>query len=194
MNERQFLSGLSGGVSFFAIAGAFWLGLGISQLPTMKVGWPVFALATLLQAGGCVGLLWGAVRLRRKSRLRISELMQVEGRRRAEARHILVVFTWTAVIQAVLIGVAVWWCVRTRLEPMIWPLIGLVVSLHLVPLARIFHVRAYYIAAAAGAIISLAGLTIVQDPHRLIFLCIGMTAVMWASARYLPGISIRLSC
>jgi hypothetical protein len=67
VNERSFLGGLSGDIGVFAIAGSFWLILGISQLPTMRVGWPVFALTTLVQAGGCLGILWGAMRMRRKS-------------------------------------------------------------------------------------------------------------------------------
>jgi uncharacterized membrane protein len=61
---------------------------------------------------------------------------------------------------------------------MIWQSIGMVVSLHLIPLARIFHVRAYYLMAGAGSIISLVAFTGLTVPYRLACLCGGMAAVM----------------
>jgi hypothetical protein len=192
MKERQFLGGLSGGVSVFAIGGAFWFGLGISAVPT-NAGWPVFALLTAFQVGGCAALLWAAVRLRRKSGFRASELGQVDEHQRAETRHIMIGFRWTVVGQAVLIGSAVLWCVLAHAEPLIWPSIGLVVSLHLIPLARIFHVRAYYRTAGAGSIISLVAFTRLTDPYRLVCLCAGMAVVMWASAVYLLSNADRIA-
>jgi hypothetical protein len=50
VTDRQFLWGLSNGVTVFAIAGAFWLGLGIGTVAT-NVGWLVCALSTAVQAG-----------------------------------------------------------------------------------------------------------------------------------------------
>jgi hypothetical protein len=192
MNDRQFLWGLSGGVSAFAIAGAFWFGLGISAVPT-TAGWPVFALLTAFQAGGCAALLWTAVRLRRKSRFRASELRQVDERQRAETRHMMTGFRWTVAGQMILIGFAVLGCVLAHAEPLIWPSIGLVVSLHLIPLARIFHVRAYYLTAGAGSIISLVAFTGLTDPYRLACLCGGMAVVMWVSAVYLLSNADRIA-
>jgi membrane protein implicated in regulation of membrane protease activity len=79
VNEGQFFWGLSNGVIVCAIAGAFWLGLGIGTVAT-EVGWLVCALSTVLQVGVCAALLWAAVRLRRKSGFRASELRQRDGR------------------------------------------------------------------------------------------------------------------
>ena len=83
MNDRQFLWGLSNGVIVFAIAGMFWLGLGIGSVAT-KVGWQICAVSTALQVGVCAVLLWAAVRLRRKSGFHASELRQRDGRRKPE--------------------------------------------------------------------------------------------------------------
>jgi hypothetical protein len=192
MKERQFLGGLSGGVSVFAIAGAFWFGLGISAVPT-NAAWQIFALLTAFQVGGCAALLWAAVRLRRKSRFTASDPGQVDERQKAETRHIMTGFRWTVAGQAVLIGSAVLWCVLAHAEPQIWPSIGLVVSLHLIPLARIFHVRAYYLTAGAGSIVSLIAFTGLTDPYRLACLCAGMAVVMWVSAVYLLSNADRIT-
>jgi len=184
MDDRRFLGGLSGGASFLAVAGAFWLGLGISALAG-KAEWWVFAPLTLLQAGSAVGLLWAATRLRRRTRSLFPKQERSDGREKQEVRHILVWFCWTALVQAILIGAAVWWCLHTHEEQMIWPAIGLIVSLHFAPLARIFHVRAYYATACAGIIISLTAFTWVTAAYGLTFLGGALAAVMWISAVYI---------
>ena len=186
MNDRQFLWGLSNGVTVFAIAGAFWLGLGIGTVAT-KVGWLVCALSTALQVGVCAALLWAAVRLRRKSGFRASELRQRDGRRTPETERVLTGLRWTIAGQTALIGVAVWACVHAEVEQMIWPAIALVVSLHLVPLARIFHVRAYHATAAAGSIVSLVAFAMGTRPYAVVSLAGAMAIVMWVSAVYLLG-------
>ena len=186
MNEGQFFWGLSNGVIVFAIAGAFWLGLGIGTVAT-EVGWLVCALSTVLQVGVCAALLWAAVRLRRKSGFRASELRQSDGHRKPETRRIVTGIRWTMAGQTALIGLAVWACVRAEAEQLIWPAIALVVSLHLVPLARIFHVRAYYATAAAGSITSLLVLVLARGTgsYAVVSLAGGMAIVMWVSAVYL---------
>jgi hypothetical protein len=120
-------------------------------------------------------------------------LLQIDDWRKAETRHIRAGFVWTTVGQTVLIGSAVFWCVCAHLEQMIWPSIGLVVSLHLVPLAKIFHVRAYYFTAGAGSIISLVAFSGLTDPYGLIYLGGGMAAVMWVSAAYLLSNADRIA-
>jgi hypothetical protein len=185
MTERQFLWGLSSGVSVFALAGAFWYGLGASSLLTAKTEWWVWSLSTVLQVGACAGLLWAAIRLRRRSGFRAAELRRGSDQQRAESARIRAGFLWTTAGQILLIAVGVWWCVRTNAVDWIWPWIGLVVSLHLVPLARLFHVRAYYVTASAGTIISLLAFAGLLGPYALACLGGGLAAVMWLSATYL---------
>jgi hypothetical protein len=44
MTDRQFLWGLSSGVTVFAIAGAFWFGLGASGVLAPMTDWKVWTL------------------------------------------------------------------------------------------------------------------------------------------------------
>ena len=192
MNNRQFLWGLSNGVIVFAIAGGFWLGLGIGTVAT-QVGWLVCAVSTVLQVGGCASLLWAAVRLRRKAGFQSSELKDSDGRRTPETRRIFTGLRWTIAGQTALIGLAVWACVRAGAEQMIWPAIALVVSLHLIPLARIFHVRVYYATAAAGSIVALVALWWGTQPQAVASLGAAMAIVMWVSAVYLLSHADRIA-
>ena len=192
MNDRLFLWGLSNGVMVFAVAGAFWLGLAIGMNATWLGGMRCGVL-TVVQAGGCVALLWGAVRLRRKSRFRPAELRSAEGRAKQENQHIMAGFRWTVGAQTVLIAAAVWWFVRQRQEEMIWPAIALVVSLHLVPLARIFHVRAYYVAGAAGTAVSLVTFAGWTEPYAVACLGAAMAMVMWLTAAYVLREATRIA-
>ena len=183
MTDRQFLWGLANGVMMLAIAGAFWLGLGIG-LSAHRLGGIALAALTMCQVGGCAALMWGAVRLRRRAGFHRSQLHAADGQGRLETRHIMAVIRWTVMLQAVLISAAVWWCVRAGAESMIWPSIGLVVSLHLIPLARVFHVRTYYVTAAAGTAVSVSTAASGLGAVSQVLLAAGMSAVMWLSAAY----------
>ena len=184
MNDRQFLWGLSNGVMVFAVAGAFWLGLGIGMAGP-HVGWQVSASSTVIQVGVLATLLRAAVKLKRRSRFLAAELRQSDGGRTPETKRILIGLCRTVAGQTVLIALAVWICVRADAQQLIWPAMALVVSLHLVPLARIFHVRAYYATAAAGSLVSLAALGIGTGTYAVVCLAVAMAAVMWTSAVYL---------
>ena len=84
-----------------------------------------------------------------------------------------------------LTALAVWLCVHAGAQTRIWPAIALVVSIHLIPLARVFHVREYYATAIAGSVVSILALTGLTGSHGVMFLGVGMAAVMWMSAIYL---------
>ena len=73
MDRRLFLWGLSNGATMLALGGAFWIGLGIGMV-TGHVHWAVPAVGTVIQIAGAVGLIWAAIRLRRRSGFQQSEL------------------------------------------------------------------------------------------------------------------------
>jgi predicted membrane channel-forming protein YqfA (hemolysin III family) len=80
---------------------------------------------------------------------------------------------------------AVLLCNYFRHQELIWPAIGLAVSLHFAPFARLFHMRAYYVTACIGALVSIVALCAPLGPMRLVWLGSGMAAAMWGTAFYL---------
>ena len=184
MDGRQIRWGLSGGASVLAIAGFFWFGVSFGVVAT-KWGWWLWGLSTAVQFGVTGRIFWAAVQLRRRSGFAPGDVRQGDQRPREATQRILRQFGWVVLAQAILIGAAVWWCVRSGAKDLIWPSIGLIVSLHFVPIARIFHVRAYYFTALAGAGVSFFGFAGLTDIHRL--LCFGgaMAAAMWLSGWYI---------
>ena len=184
MDERQIRWGLSGGASVFAIGGFFWYGVSFGTI-TAKWGWWVWGLSTAFQVGVSACVFWAALRLRRRSGFTPGVTGRGDQRQREMTYRILRAFGWIVLVQTILIGTAVWWCVRTGAKDLIWPSMGLIISLHFAPLARTLHVHAYYATAIAGAVISLVGFTGLSDTHRL--LCFGgaMAAVMWLSGWYI---------
>ena len=193
MSDRQFRWGLSGGVSVLAIAGFFWFGISFGVITT-QWGWWAWSLSTAFQIGISGAILWAAALLRRRSGFEPREVRRGDHRQRRITQRILRAFSWIIVAETVLIGAAVWWCIRLGAR-MIWPAIGLIVSIHFAPLARLFHVRAYYATAAAGAVISLASFAGLAHNDRVAWLGGGMATVMWVSGWYIiqnaDGITAR---
>ena len=140
-----------------------------------------------------MALLWAAVLLRRRSGFKRSELRQSNGRFTPEARHIVVWFSWATAAQAVLIALVVWLCVRTNAEQMIWPSIGMVVSLHFLPLGKIFHVREYYVTGIAGSLFSLATFASGMGPYAIPMHAVSMATVMWGTAIWVLWNSGRIA-
>ena len=92
---------------------------------------------------------------------------------------------WTTIAEAVLCALAAWMCAKAGAEDLFGPAIGLVVSLHFVPLAKIFHVRTYYATAVLGTIVSLVGFVALRTVPGTVAFGASMAAVMWGSAAYL---------
>ncbi len=174
---------LSGGITILAMAGMFWLGWGLGQT-ALKAGWAAWCafLAVWIACGATI--LWAAVRLRRRSGFKYSDLRQGDARQQAETRKMLRAWVWITMAQAVAVGLGVLCCVRTKRFDLIGPVIGLVVSLHFAPLGRVFHVRLYYVTALVGSGVSLAALIRPSGSHQHELFCSAMALVMWASAVY----------
>jgi len=184
MTDRQFFWGFSNGIMMLAIAGTFWLGYGFG--PHLgQSGWVLPAVFTVVLYGTCAAIVWCALRLRRKVGFKRSELKQGDERQRAETHKILVGFLYIGIAQAVLIALAVLLCFRLGHEDLVGPSIALIVSLHFIPLGRIFHVRPYYFVGIMGCAISLVAFSPVFGVGRLMFLGGTMGVLLWLVAVYM---------
>jgi hypothetical protein len=166
-----------------ALGGAFWLGLAIGMVAPQS-HWFVPAAGSVVQLAATVGLIWAAVRLKRRSGFHRSELRRLEGDAEAQRRKIIRWMVWTGVAQAVLAGTLVWMCVTLKAEHLMWAAIGAVVSLHFAPLGTLFHVRAYHVIAIVGTIVSAAGVAVSRTPVGVAALGIGMATLMWGAGVY----------
>jgi len=178
MTDRWFLWGLSNGVFVLAIAGGFWFGLAASALRPS----PATAFVLIVEAA----LLWGAFHLRRRARgFRLSEAKNGDDRQQRLLRQMVAGF-WTATIaQALGITLAVGICVVAHRVDFIWPAIGLLVSLHFAPLARVFHVPPYYALSVAGSGASLLAAFDASGPGRIVLLGLTLGTATWLTAAYL---------
>jgi hypothetical protein len=184
MTDRQFLWGLSNGVLVLALAGTFWLGYGFG--PHLgDVGWVLPAVFTVGLYGTCAAIVWLAIRLKRKGGFKRSELKQGDERQRAETRKMMVGFIYIGAAQAALIALAVFLCLSLGHEDLVGPAIAFIVSLHFIPLGRIFHVRNYYFVGIVGCAISLVACSPLFGVGRLMFLGGTMGVLLWLSAAYI---------
>ncbi|MEO7189453.1 MAG: hypothetical protein ABI051_00200 [Vicinamibacterales bacterium] len=193
---RQFYWGLSNGIAVLAVAGAFWLWIGATALSTE---WrPLDKYPVLIDSRQVLGwaagiamlaliIITGAIRVRRKA-LGFS----VRDLRRPELADTVRVirhrFRWVSLAQAAGSGLSIWLGLRLHREDLIWPGIGLVVSLHFLPLGQLFRMRPYILAAVAGSMVSGAALllptTILPPSLRFLLIGVGMGLVVWVTAAY----------
>jgi hypothetical protein len=184
MTDRQFLWGLSNGIIVLAIAGTFWLGYGFG--PHLgEDGWVLPAVFTVVVYGTCGVIVWLGIRLKRRTGFKRSELSQADDRQRAETHRMMLGFVSIGVAQAVLIAFAVLLCIHLGHENLVAPSIALIVSVHFIPLGRIFHVRPYYYAGSVGCVITLISLLPFFGSGALMFLGGTMGAHLWLSAFYI---------
>jgi hypothetical protein len=180
MTKAQFLWGLSSGVLVCGLAGAFWAGMGLGPAAYAAgvVPW-LLVLATMF--GGAAASIRSARRLRRRSGFRPSDLRRTDPQTRRMIRGFRIVL----MLEMGLVGAAVLLCLHFERPELIWPAIGVAVSLHFAPLGRLFDVSAYYATAAAGTLVSMTALVAPLGASRLVWLGAGMSAIMWISALYL---------
>jgi hypothetical protein len=177
MCYRQFMWGLSNGVLVLAVAGAFWFGVG-----AFNRGFVVGPAALI--AAGTAALVSGSATLRRKSGgFRFAELKLGNEAERLETRRIQVGFRWTTIGETLLVGSAFGICNGVGRQDLIWPAVGIAVSLHFVALGYLFHLRPYFATAALGCVVSLVAIT--QGAATSMWIVgAGMGSVLWATAAF----------
>jgi hypothetical protein len=185
-SRYRFLSGVSRGIVILAVAACFWVGLAAWGL---RGDIWTLALAPVLFAAGIVAV--GAVRLgKRAQALRSSEVPVAD---RTSIQRITIWFRVTSTLQTVfiiLVGLVCSWLQRLDL---LWPLIGLVVSVHFLPLARLFHVRPYYATGVLGAVVSAVAILGFTGSEKLVVAGIGLSIVNVGSSAYVLANAERLA-
>jgi hypothetical protein len=192
MKRRVFLWGLSNGIIALTIAALFWLGLALGPHAD-KVEWFVDALVMVIVYSACGASLFGAIRLRRRSGFQRADLRPADPEQRSATLTIVKGFVGVAIVQAVLVAAVVIWSLHAATQDIMWCLVALVVSLHFVPLGRIFGVRPYCSVGVLGAVVSLSSMLWIASPHRVMYVGIGMGTVMLGSAAYLIWKSDQLA-
>ena len=190
MTDQQFRSSLfrwslSGGASALALGGFFWYGVSFG-VATTRLGWVVWGLSTAFQLGMTGVILWAAGRLRRASGFGLADLRAGHELQQAQTRRTIRALWLIVLGQAMLITLVVWWTMREGSVNRVFPLIGLIVSLHFFPLARLFRIRVYYFLAARESHIFNCVCVNEERRGRYINGLWGvMAAVMWLSAGYI---------
>jgi hypothetical protein len=173
--HRQFMWGLSNGIMNLALAGLFWFGLAVVSRGDFKWAAPIVVVAALILAG--------AIQVRRKALgFKRSDL---KGERTKKINRGML---WAIVGEILLIWLSIFLCYAFQRPDLTWPAIALAVSLHFLPLARLFRMRPYYALAVSGSAVALAVILTPQaalSPSlRLQVLGIGMGTTVWITAAY----------
>ena len=185
-SRYRFLSGVSRGMVILAVAACFWVGLAAWGL---RGDIWTLALAPILLSAGIVAV--GAVRLgKRAQALRSSEVPVAD---RTSIRRITIWFRVTSTLQTAFIILAGLVCSWLQRLDLLWPLIGLVVSLHFLPLARLFGVRPYYATGVLGAVVSAVAILGFTGPEKLVVAGIGLSIVNVGSSAYVLANVERLA-
>jgi len=177
MSYSQFMWGLSNGVLVLAMAGAFWFGLAAFN-GGFQVG------PAILIAVGAIAVAAGSVWLRRKAGgFRFSHLKQGNEAQRLASRRILIGLRWTTLLETLLVGSAFGICKGIGRQDLVWPAVGVAVSLHFAPMGYLFRLPLYYITAALGCVVSLIALT-QSAPASVWVVGAGVGGVLWATAAF----------
>src|ERR1700716_2533405 len=124
---------------------AWTLGAGVLLIAAA----PILLLSSLL--------VWRAILLRRQAPA-FSRASLRSAPKGSSIRRISVGFQAVGTTQALVIGLVGFTCWNLHRADLVWPLIGLVISLHFLPLGWLFSVRPYYILGVLGTVIALISL------------------------------------
>jgi len=100
---------------------------------------------------------------------------------------------WARIIETVLCVLAVAAVNVFHRVDLLFPAIGLAVSLHFLPLGALFRVRRYYFTGIVGAILCIVGMIAFHAPANALFAASCMCLNMWGTAAWLLAGSERIA-
>ena len=179
--------GLSNGVLVLTVAGGFWLGIIGSIAHRPEILGPIGIIGPVL-------LFWGFVCLRRKSAgFSLAEMKYGTEEQRSSLRQIRRGLRWAMLIETLLCSVAVGSVEYVHRLDLIWPALGIAVSLHFLPLGRLFRVKRYYFTGIAGMVVCLVAIVAFNAPANALFAAACMCLNMWGTAAWLLARSDQIA-
>src|ERR1700694_428257 len=171
--------GLSNGVTVLWVSAAFWLGLAAWTLGASVL---LIAAAPILLLSGLA--IWRGYRLRRLAP-GFSRASLRNAPKGSSIRKIGVAFNLVGTAQTLSVALVGFICWKLHRFDLIWPLIGLVISLHFLPLGRIFSVRPYYVLGVLGTAIALTSILGFNGSARTVAVGLGLGLLIGSCAAYL---------
>jgi hypothetical protein len=176
-SRYRYVAGLSRGLVILTIAAFFWTGLAAWGL---RGDLWTFALAPLVGAAGATAVAgW-----RLGKRARVLRRADAKGSDATSIRRLTIWFRVISTLQTALIILAGVLSSSIGRPDLLWPLIGLVVSLHFIPLGWLFRVRPYYATGVVGALVSAVAILGFSGPEKLVVAGVGLGIVMIGSSAY----------
>jgi len=179
VTREQFIWGLSNGVIVLSIAAAFWIGLAAWTLGPSVL---LIAAAPILLLSGV--LIRSSYRLRRQAP-GFSRASLRNAPKGSSIRKIGAGFNIVNTTETVGFGLVGFICWKTNRLDVLWPLIGLVVSLHFLPLGRLFSVRPYYVLGVLGTAVALISIVGFAGSGRTVAVGSGLGLAIGGCAAYL---------
>jgi hypothetical protein len=187
VSREQFMWGLSNGVAILSVSAAFWFGLAAY---TLGPGVLLIAAAPILVLAGL--LIWQGRRLRRLAP-GFSRASLRNAPKGSSIRRIGIGFNVVGTMQTLSIGLVGFTCWKLNRADLVWPLIGLVISLHFLPLGWIFNVRPYYVLGVLGTAVALASLLGFTASTRTVVVGLGLGLLIGGCALYLVANAAALA-
>jgi uncharacterized protein DUF7010 len=139
-------------------------------------------------------LLWGFVSLRRKSAgFSLAEMKNGTEEQRGLLRQIRRGLRWATLIEIMLCSVAVGSVEYLHRHDLIWPALGIAVSLHFLPLGWLFRVRRYHFIGMVGTVVCLVAMAAFNTPVSALVAAAGMCLNMWGTASWLLARSEQMT-
>lgn len=193
---RQYMRGLSFGVFVGSVAGFFWANLSAWSADCARAGLPPWTREDVplhyvpwvfWTGAAAAALIAGAVRVGRRARgFKFSQLRKASDQHRQLSRRITRSFLLTVAGEGAGCCAAALLGMHFHREDLIWPAVSAVVSLHFLPLARIFRKPSYMVTAVAGGALSIALLLVpasaLAPAARVGWLGLAMAPLMWGMA------------
>ncbi len=151
------IRGVASGVLFMAFFGTLWASIGIGGLQGWGGRWPVIGAVLIW-----LGLLLGGISLLLASRRLSNQVTE------ADAQHGKRTSIWFGLIfvtEGLFIGVASGICRAINRFDLFFPIMAIIVGIHFLPLAALFHVKSYYLVGALLCLLAL--ITLLAVPQRV---------------------------